>query len=437
MGVLITWVITLPPMRLHSAIPFVAGCLAFSITGAFAKAPTTIDEARKCVFFVATFGADQKPIADGSAFVVEENGVQWIYTNAHVIEGATKIQFTDLEGKVLAGFGRFGCYAEGCGAITLAVKEKDKKNKREKPRVIPFGGDGVRLELKTPREFAFAPHKSPDKVVEGYKVITLGDNDGDKKMETLEGEVKNATERALLTSCKTAPGCSGGVLIDAKDFTAIGLHTWGLSDRSAPLDTLWQESSKGRGGKLAGATRLQGATWAQVTAGDFLKGSEQLQKFLDTVRVLTIIYNTTPTKSGFALNMDDRFSASSTYRQALDRYRKHTILGPVVQLNEKLERVKGSSVGVNNMEVVKTYSRAIQEIRRAYLQESQEILRKTPPYFRIELERIGLIAFGEKCHKNLQNAEDWFSNKASVGGTMPVGTWFTLPPLSDFGPQER
>ena len=38
---------------------------------------------------------------------------------------------------------------------------------------------------------------------------------------------------------------------------------------------------------------------------------------------------------------------------------------------------------------------------------------------------------------NLRNAEDWFTKKASVGGTMPVGVWFTLPPLSEFGAQDR
>ena len=419
----------------YSTLPFVTACIALTTAGAFAKAPANIDEARKCVFFATALGADQKPLAYGSAFLLEENGVQWIYTNAHVIEGAAKIQFTDLEGKVLAGFGRFGCYAEGCGTVTLAVEgKKDKKGKKEKPQVIRFGGDGVRLELKTPREFAFAPHKNPEQIGQGQKVITLGDNDGDKKMETLEGEVISATDRTLLTSCKTTHGSSGGVLIDARDFTAIGLNTWGLSDRAVPLDTLWQDP-KARTGELAGASLLHRATWAEVPAGDFLKGSDRVEQFLDTVKILTIIYNTTPTKSGFSLKMDDRLAGSATYRQALDRYRQNSILGPVVLLNEKLDRVSGTNVGVNNMEIVKTYARAIQEIRRAYLKESKEIMLKMPPYYRIELQRLGVIALGEACHKNLQNAEDWFTNKASVGGTMPVGTWFTLPPLSQFAPQ--
>jgi hypothetical protein len=255
-------------------------------------------------------------------------------------------------------------------------------------------------------------------------------------METLEGEVVSATELVVMTSCKARPGSSGGVLIDAQDFTAIGLNTWGVPESANTLETLWQEDPLEPASDLAGASLLHKATWTELPAAEFLKGSEKMQKFIDTARVLSLIYHTTPTKSGFKLKLDDAFAGPVTYRLALERYRRHPILGPVAQLNEKLAGAE-DGIGVNNMEVVKTYARAIEGIRRAYREESAAILKETPPYYRIELEKLGLLAFGEECHKNLQNAEDWFSNKASVGGTMPVGVWFELPPLSEFAPQDR
>lgn len=396
-----------------------------------AKAPTNLDEALKCVFFVATFDKEKKPLAHGSAFLVEEGGVQWLHTNAHVIERAARIEFKDVQGKVLSGFGRFACYSEGSGNVTLA--ERDAKGQ---PQVIRFGGDGVRLELKSPREFAFKLHKDPAGIRKGHGVITLGDNGGDKKMETLEGRIMEVTERVMLTSCKTMRGCSGGAVIDAESFEVIGLHSWGFSPELKALDALWREKPSAPDTKQAGASLLHKAAWTELPAAEFLKGSEKMQKFLDTARVLSLIYHTTPTKSGFKLKLDDAFAGPVTYRLALERYRRHPILGPVAQLNEKLAGAE-DGIGVNNMEVVKTYARAIEEIRRTYLKESASILKETPPYYRIEMEKLGLLALGEECHKNLQNAEDWFSNKASVGGTMPVGAWFELPPLSDFAPQDR
>ena len=419
-------------MNSKFAIPALA-LVSLLIPGhAGAKAPDNLDDALKCVFFVATFDKERNPLAHGSAFLLEEDGVQWIHTNAHVIDGAARIEFKDIQGNTVTGFGRFACFSEGSGDVEVAADIG-----RAKPLVLRHGGDGVRLELKVPREFAFASHKAPENIKKGHAVITLGDNDGDKKMETLEGEVLISTGKVLRTSCKTRPGCSGGALIDAKSFEAIGLHSWGFSSELKALEVLWQESPSEPDMKHAGASLLHKASWTQLPAAEFLKGSGKMKTYLDTVRVLSLIYNTTPTKSGFKLRLDDAFAGPVTYRLALERYRRHPILGPVAQLNEKLARAEGGNIGVNNMEVVKTYARAIEEIRRAYLKESAEILKETPPYYRIEMETRGYLAFGEHCHRKLQNAEDWFSNKASVGGTMPVGVWFTLPPLSEFAPQDR
>ena len=415
----------------HILIPLAVLAL-LAPESADAKAPSNLDEALQCVFFVTAFDKNKQPLGHGSAFLLEEDGVQWIHTNAHVIDGAARIEFKDLQGKVLTGFGSFACFSEGSGNITTS--EKDPKGN---PRMLRFGGDGVRLELKTPREFAFTPHQAPEGIKKGHSVVTLGDNDGDKKMETLEGEVLIATERVVMTSCKTKHGSSGGVLIDAEDLTAIGLNTWGFPGSMNPLETLWQQDSLEPASDLAAASLLHKAAWTELPAAEFLNGSEKMLRFLDTARVLSLIYHTTPTKSGFKLKLDDAFAGPVTYRLALERYRRHPILGPVADLNEKLARAEGGNIGVNNMEVVKTYPRAIEEIRRAYLKESAAILKETPPYFRIEMESKGYLAFGEHCHKNLQNAEDWFSKKASVGGIMPVGVWFELPPLSEFAPQDR
>jgi hypothetical protein len=419
-------------MKSSIPLPFLAACALAIPATVGAKAPSNLEEALKCVFFVTAFDKNKQPLGHGSAFLLEEDGVQWIHTNAHVIERAARIEFKDLQGKTVTGFGRFACFSEGSGTVTTG--EKDAKGK---PKAVRYGGDGVRLELKAPREFAFTPQKDPAGIRKGHQVITLGDNDGDKKMETLEGDIVLATERVVMTSCKTRPGSSGGVLIDAEDFTAIGLNTWGVPGSSVTLETLWQQDPAEPASDLAGASLLHKAAWTQLPAAEFLKGSEKMARFLDTARVLSLIYHTTPTKSGFKLKLDDAFAGPVTYRLALERYRRHPILGPVADLNDKLARAEGGNIGVNNMEVVKTYARAIEEIRRSYLKESAAILKETPPYYRIEMEKLGYLAFGEECHKNLQNAEDWFSNKASVGGTMPVGVWFELPPLSEFGPQDR
>jgi hypothetical protein len=263
-------------------------------------------------------------------------------------------------------------------------------------------------------------------------VVTLGDNDGDKQLETLEGEVLSSNGKVVTTTCATRPGCSGGALLDADSLEVIGLHTWGIPADVKAVDMAWSKDQDDLEDKLAGASILHEAGWADVAVGDFVRGHRRLIEYVDTLKVLLLIYSTTPTKSGFDLGYDDPFAAGLTHRQAFEALKGSQILRPVADLNEKLGRTSGTNIGVNNMEVVKTYAKAIQAIRAAYAEESKRILRNTPPYFRIMLENRGLIKLGAECHQNLATAQKWFNSKASVGGKMPVGRWIPLPPLGEF-----
>jgi hypothetical protein len=77
-------------MKLKSTLLLLALCWAFIQPAAIAKSPENLDEALQCVFFVATFDKEKKPLAHGSAFLVEEDGVEWIHTNALVIDGSAR-----------------------------------------------------------------------------------------------------------------------------------------------------------------------------------------------------------------------------------------------------------------------------------------------------------------------------------------------------------
>lgn len=390
-----------------------------------ARPPADINEALECTFFVSTFSKDGKPYAAGTAFLVEESGTQWIYTNAHVIDGATKIEIRDKKNQPVTGFGRFACYSAASGIVSLATGDNSSKDVK-----VRFVGDGVRLELKSKREIAFDVHDKSFLPSKGLKVVTIGDNGGDRKMEVMEGEVTTTSPAVVLTTCKTDHGSSGGALIDQKTMKVIGLNTWGLSNKLKPIDAIWQESKTE--GRSAGASIIGKATWIELPAAEFLKGSEYAKQFIDATRLLTLIYATTPTESGFSLDYNAKIAANRTYQEAMDKYAWNTMFRPVIDLNRKLGRAKDSNVGINNMEIVNTYAKAIRDIRANYKRLGEEIIKKTPPYYRQELENLGCYEVGGKCHEKLADAETWFAGKASTGGIMPVGVWINLPPLNSF-----
>lgn len=278
-----------------------------------ARPPANIDEALECTFFVSTFTKEGKPYAAGTAFLAEEAGTQWIYTNAHVIDGASKIEIRDKKNQPVTGFGRFACYSTASGIVSLATGDTSSKDVK-----VQFVGDGVRLELKSKREIAFEVHDKSFQPSKGLKVVTIGDNGGDRKMEIMEGQVTTTSPSVVLTSCKTDHGCSGGALIDQANMKVIGLHSWGLSNKLKPIDAVWQDSKTD--GRSAGASIIGKASWIELPAAEFLKGSEYAKQFIDATRLLTLIYATTPTKSGFSLNYSAKIAANRTYQEAMDQY---------------------------------------------------------------------------------------------------------------------
>ncbi len=374
------------------------------------------------MLFVSALDGDDQLIGRGSAFILEEEGKFWIHTNAHNLDGAKRIEFRDHEGRKLTKFGKFACYSVGSGEIEVSGKTPEKKY------TLRYGGDGVKLELKEDRVLGFELETNNINI--GEKVMTLGDNGGDGTMEILEGIVSMATKKVVLTTCETKPGSSGGALVSKDSLRVIGLNTWGVPSTLKPMDLLWSDGSLEK--MYAGASRLQEASWTYLAAGDFLKGSALTTDFIDTVRLLTLIYLMTPTETGFTIDPNTLLAAELTFGDAFDRFKDNELIEPLIDLNQKLGRAKGSAISVNRMEIVKTYYKSISRIRDSYEKQQENNIKKMAPYYRIFLEKTGAHRLGDRVHKELEVAEKWFEARAKVGGSIPLKAWFYLPPLADF-----
>ncbi|WP_035605494.1 serine protease [Haloferula sp. BvORR071] len=388
-----------------------------------AREPANLDEAKKCVVFVKSYDEANKPFANATGFIMESDGTQWIYTNAHAIDGGKRIEFTDSEGQVIKGLGRFACFSKSSGSGSLSSgKGKQKETHR-------FGGDGIRVELTTKRDLAFAPASDPASFAKGAEVITLGDNDGDKALEVLDGTITNSNGKVLQSTCKTRPGCSGAPLFSKADYKVIALHTWGFSTQTKLASRIWQDEKT----KTAGASILAKAEWIEMKAADFLRSSTEAMKFRDTVKGLYLVYLLVPQEDGFKIDPATKVYATSlTFEEAFKRFDEDGVLRPVIHLNRQLAG-RGRDIGVNNMELVKIYSRALQEIRRSYLTQRKGLEGKLAPYYLTEFEQSGFYEAGDWLAKELDKPETWFEEKAKLGGSMPVGRWFNLRPLSDLG----
>jgi hypothetical protein len=377
--------------------------------------PANMEEAHECLLFVQTYSANGKALARGTAFVAQDGDTQWIFTNAHVIEGAKRIEFTAKDGSKLKEFGRFQCFSKQSGGGAHGDSR--------------FGGDGIRLELKKPRTFALGISAQPQRFTKGAKVITIGDNTGDLSMNVSHGDVTAASKMIIQSTCKTEPGSSGGALLDPESFEVVGLNTFGISGKVKLTDAIWQQGVDER---VAGAAILDSVTWIDMNAANFLNGSDVAMRFRDTVRMLALIYTLVPQEGGFKIDLNNRFAANLTFEQAFNRFKNDPVFRPVVGLNQRLAG-RGGNIGVNNMELVKIYANALTEIRDSYRKQREVLTAALPPYFLIDFEESGFYEVGDWCHLGLADAQVWFQQKSKLGGTMPVGCWLNLKPLSELG----
>ena len=387
---------------------------------AFARPPENEEEALQCMLYVSCFNTKNEEFAGGSAFILEENGVFWIYTNAHNLAGSTRVEFLDYKGAKLKGFGKFACYSDAAGVVTLETPD-GKKSK--------FGCDGVKIELKEKRLLGFEFEKDPINV--GDKVITLGDNGATKTMDILEGKISKVTSKVLLTTCKTAPGSSGGALVSKDSWRVIGLNTWGIPGSAKPMDLLWSASGQVQE-EYAGASRIDTASWIFMPARDFMKGSKLHAECVELTRILTFLYLMTPTKQGFYISPSAKIAVNTTFGNAVESLENNILVERIVSLNKSLGRAKNSALKVSNVEVINTYDKVISKIRENYRIQQEEIFTTMAPYYRVELEKTGYLSLGNRIYDELEVAENWFRKKAGVGGRIPLNGWFNLPPLADF-----
>jgi hypothetical protein len=245
----------------------------------------------------------------------------------------------------------------------------------------------------------------------------------------MDGVVVDSRPSVILTTCKTRAGCSGGALIDPELFQVIGLHTYGVSVKVKLSDVIWQN---GVDVQVAGASILSQSKWLDYKVSDFLKGSEEAEKFKHTVRTMSFIYRLIPQEDGFKLNPTLKIAHNVTVKQAFEKFAQDPILKPIIEMNRDLGG-KSGKIGINKMDMVRRYSNALSSIRDSYTLQRNETTKCLAPYYQIKFQLFGFYELGDSCHKNLEDAQKWFQKKSEVGGAMPVGKWFNLTPIDQIG----
>ena len=351
----------------------------------------------------------------GSGFFLNEGDSTYIYTNAHVIDEAEKIEIIDNDGNIVTGIEWIEAFAEPFGKFEG-----------------PSSGDGVRFKMSKRRTEAFSLTDSWDAITKSRKIIVFGDNDGafdgKQQIEILRGPILDNSNGILAYDCKSRQGSSGGAVVDEETLKVIGLNTWvtmGLSkDPYKRMLGIKDEQGYGFG------VVLNGEKWQKFTVKNYMsqvKAVSEMRKNLELMILLTYL---TPTAHGLYSTPDEDFVAGMKVRDAIMKHKNNPIMKDLFALDGKLSTNRNSNIKLSNQDTYKIYLAALDAMMRK--RESIEPLLQVSrvSYFYKSRLDSDFLRDGDNYYAiGLMSCRAWFKSKLSVGGTIPLGAWEALPPL--------
>jgi V8-like Glu-specific endopeptidase len=350
----------------------------------------------------------------GSGFFLNEENSTYIYTNAHVIDGAENIEILDNDGVAVNGIEWIETFAEPFGKYNG-----------------PSSGDGVRLKLSKLRNIAFSMTSEWGDLSPGHELIVFGDNDGandgKQQIEILSGELKSISEGILMYDCKTRPGSSGGAVVDGSSFKVVGLNTWGSTLAEDPYDRMLG-LSQGEGAGFG--TLLKNPKWKKFSVKDYLAQGKAIRRMRDNLELMIILTYLVPTAHGIYANLDEPFVRGMKVGDAIKKHEKDPLMGKLFLLAGKLNKNDTSNIKMSPQDTYKIYIKSLESIIRdrdtiVTTLQTEKLSYYHKNFLESRLINAGSINFSDGISACLA----WFKKKTGVGGRIPVGEWEDLPPF--------
>lgn len=350
----------------------------------------------------------------GSGFFLNENGSTFIYTNAHVIDAAEKITILDHSGKQVSGIEWIEAFKEPFGNHNG-----------------PSAGDGVRLKLEKYRHESFTLATDFSILDTSRNLVVFGDNDGAndgrQEIQILEGELRNKDNGIITYTCNTKQGSSGGAVVDAATKKVVALNTWGIELPENSYQRVFgihSETSIGFG------TILENPKWLRFTVKDYLAQGRAIRRFQKNLERMILLTYLVPTAHGIYANPEDEFVGGMSVADAIERHKNAPVMEDLFDLHNKLSANRNSKIKISNVDVYKSYLRTLDEILRERSAVIPTLKSDKLSFYHKHFVETRLLDQADKYFANdVIACRNWFKEKTSVGGSIPLNAWETLPPF--------
>jgi hypothetical protein len=355
----------------------------------------------------------------GCGFFLNEGAFTYVYTAAHLIAGADKIEMVDHAGALVTGIEWIEALAGPCGRVPDD----------------PAPGDGVRLKLAKRRELALAPATDWQSLTPGHSLLVLGADDGVDD-DSLTVKLRQISNGILRYDFKTPSNSGGGAVVDAQTFKVVALNTRAPKTLRR-VDPFKRMLGTDEEGDMAIGIELRNPEWEKFATRDYLAQHKAIQRLRQNLELMILLSYMVPTANGLhskhkdmAVSLrpelhvasPDPFVAGMTIGDAIRHHQDKPLM-------KKLFDLRDQNIKLCSQDLFRLYLAALDAVaksRQAIIAD----LRKDPLscHHRALLTNRLLSAGDTHYAAWLAACQAWFQQKSCYGGTIPLEEWETLPP---------
>ncbi|MEO0413634.1 MAG: serine protease [Verrucomicrobiota bacterium] len=267
--------------------------------------PRTLNDAVSCVVLI------RGNKGSGTGFLCNVDGQTFIYTNAHVLSGNTRLKCTDSNGLEYNDF----LYIEAAGQGF-------------------DDGDIVRIALRKGRMKAL---RLADAEV-GSAVTALGNSDGLQVVRKLNGEIESQGAHRIEITSEIVPGNSGGPIVN-ENFEVVGVATFLYKSRDLWNDSADLERASHRSWRDVRRFGLRAnriGSWNRFKFEDFLRESYMIDLMVAEIRLMRLFSVLGYSASGVRYDPSIQVAGELNAAEVVALHREHPLARKLVEVSDSL-----------------------------------------------------------------------------------------------------
>jgi regulator of replication initiation timing len=389
-----------------------------------AWSPSGIDDVAECSLMVwVTSVTPQGTVSNGagSAFLCNIGEYTYIYTNAHNLDGAIKVEFKHANGKTVNDF-----------AQMEIAKSPFGYNKK-----YGYGGDVVRIQLKNYRQKALtlATNDINLQSLKDCPVYITGNTKGRGEITKLDGKITEILERNILNhNVPTQSGNSGSPIVRANDCKVIGILTWGRYDDENPFLSLWSKQPDEIREGINSGPLLYDFVFEKTSLERLRKQRLCINEIRKLARMLGLLDALVPAHTGLFVNPSDIVSGDYTVRDILEESADHNVIKFLVAFDRKLAVKAGSKIPYSNRTILDMYHKAMKTcvkeivISRINIENDVGHLHY---FFKRAVDKSNVLKVCHAYESAMGEVLAWYEKQASLSGEpLPLRERVRLPNIN-------